>query len=297
RAYVLPHIGRQRLQAIRPATLSTLYRTLLASGGRDGRPLSVRTVEYVHAVLRKAFHDAVVSDQILGSNPAERAKRPRKQGSVKRRDVWSAEQLRSFLVTASEHRLSAFYRLAAYTGARRGELLNLTWNDVVLEARTVRIRGSVGIVDGKRVEGTTKGGRERVVSIDAGTAEILGQHLERQQADEERAGGSWVTGDWVFRMEIGAPLFPDTVTALMAKLVRQHNQEAKEKGRPELPPMRLHDLRHVHATLLLRAGVPAHVVASRLGHADPAITLRVYAHVLEDQASEVAQVFAKVMEG
>ncbi len=60
--------------------------------------------------------------------------------------------------------------------------------------------------------------------------------------------------------------------------------------------MRLHDLRHVHATLLLKAGVPVHVVASRLGHADPAITLRVYAHVLRDQASEVAQVFASVVD-
>jgi integrase len=60
--------------------------------------------------------------------------------------------------------------------------------------------------------------------------------------------------------------------------------------------MRLHDLRHIHATLLLKAGVPVHVVAARLGHADPAITLRVYAHVLRDQASEVVQVFASAVE-
>lgn len=60
--------------------------------------------------------------------------------------------------------------------------------------------------------------------------------------------------------------------------------------------MRLHHLRHVHATLLLKAGVPVHVVAARLGHADPAITLRVYAHVLRDQAVEVAQIFAAVVD-
>jgi integrase len=66
--------------------------------------------------------------------------------------------------------------------------------------------------------------------------------------------------------------------------------------KPVLPPMRLHDLRHVHATLLLKAGVPVHVVAARLGHADPAITLRVYAHVLRDQAVEVAQIFAAVVD-
>jgi integrase len=95
-------------------------------------------------------------------------------------------------------------------------------------------------------------------------------------------------------MQIGAPLFPDTPTALMAKLLRKHNAEHREDP---LPVMRLHDLRHVHATLLLKAGVPVHVVAARLGHADPAITLSVYAHVLRDQASEVADVFARLLEG
>ncbi len=74
--YVTPRIGRTRLQALRPADLSTLYRELMESGGRGGQPLSARTVEYVHAVLRKAFADAVRNDQVLTANPAERAKRP-----------------------------------------------------------------------------------------------------------------------------------------------------------------------------------------------------------------------------
>jgi len=95
-------------------------------------------------------------------------------------------------------------------------------------------------------------------------------------------------------MEIGAPLFPDTPTALMGKLLKKHNTEHPEDP---LPVMRLHDLRHVHATLLLEAGVPVHVVAARLGHADPAITLRVYAHVLRDQAGVVADVFARLLDG
>ena len=59
--------------------------------------------------------------------------------------------------------------------------------------------------------------------------------------------------------------------------------------------IRLHDLRHLHATLLLKAGVPVHVVAARLGHADPAITLRVYAHVLDDQASGAATTFEQLL--
>jgi len=85
------------------------------------------------------------------------------------------------------------------------------------------------------------------------------------------------------------------MTALMAKTIRAHNA-ALPPDVPVLPVARLHDLRHVHATHLLLAGVPVHVVADRLGHADPAITLRVYAHVLRQHAAGVADVFAAAIE-
>lgn len=84
-------------------------------------------------MLRKAFRYAVVVDQILLSNPAERTKRPRKARSEPRR-VWTPAQLRAFLDTARQHRLFAFYRPAAYTGARRGELLNLRWRNIDLNS-------------------------------------------------------------------------------------------------------------------------------------------------------------------
>jgi integrase len=161
--HVRPHIGDLRLPAIIPARLTKLYRELATSGGRDGTGLSPRTVEYVHAVLRKAFRDAVVVDQILPSNPVERAKRPRKARSEQGR-VWTPEQLRAFLGTASQHRLFAFYRLAAYTGTRRGELLNLRWHDIDLDHGEVSITGSAAVIAGQRIEGTTKNDRSRTVS-------------------------------------------------------------------------------------------------------------------------------------
>ena len=165
RQYVDPRIGHLRLQSVRPTTLTGLYRTLLVSGGTGGRPLSEATVWKVHAVLRKALNDAVLYEQILPSNPADRAKRPRRDLRAVL-DVWTPGQLRVFLMAASSHRLYAFYRLAAYTGARRGELLNLRWADVDWKAPAIRVRGSVAIVGGERIEGTTKGGRERTVSLD-----------------------------------------------------------------------------------------------------------------------------------
>jgi integrase len=84
------------------------------------------------------------------------------------------------------------------------------------------------------------------------------------------------------------------VSSLVADLIEAHNATVRDSGVGErLPRARLHDLRHLHATTLLLAGVPVHVVAARLGHADPSVTLRVYAHVIRDQVAEAADIFAR----
>lgn len=306
--YVYPRIGAMRVQAVRSATLTKLYRDLSESGSRSGGPLSARSVDYVHAILRKAFNDAVRADNLMPSNPCLTAKRPRRENSTPPGTVWDAEQLRTFLGVAAGHRLFAFFRLSAYSGARRGELLFLRWADVDWRTPAIRVRGTAGMVGGRRVEGSTKSGRERVVSLDPVTMRILRRHQRHQMIERVRVGDAWEEEGYVFTTGLGRPVPPDTVTNLMAVLIRQHNEPAvpgtrktprQELPRPvsPLPPARLHDLRHVHATTLLLAGVPVHVVAERLGHSDPAITLRVYAHVIRTHADGVAAKFALAIDG
>lgn len=177
--HVRPHIGDLRLQAITPARLTKLYRELAASGGRDRTGLSPRTVEYVHAVLRKAFRDAVVVDQILPSNPVERAKRPR-QARSEPGQAWTPAQLRAFLDTAGQHRLFAFYHLAAYTGARRGELLNLRWQDIDLDHAEVRITGSAAVIAGQRIEGTKAASVARLLGYELPAGSTIGSPRQLQ---------------------------------------------------------------------------------------------------------------------
>jgi integrase len=172
----------------------------------------------------------------------------------------------------------------------------------------VTLFGSTDVIGGERVDDTTKGGRSRVVALDAGTVVVLREHRRRQLSERMKAGPRWRESQLVFTAEDGAVLYPDTVTALMRKLIRDHNEPAipgRGPGCPRtplpgpdapLPPARLHDLRHVHATTLLLAGVPVHVVANRLGHADPSTTLKVYAHVLREQAAGAADVFASAVD-
>lgn len=290
-SYVLPRLGGLQLQAVRPAHLTTLYRDLLETGGQHRTGLSKRTVDYVHSILRKALNDAVITEQLLPANPALRAKRPhgrRSEIAV----VWSAQQLSLFLGHAEDHRLYPFLHTAAFTGARRGELLNLRWRDVDLTIGSIAITGSVSVVAGQRVLGTTKTGRSRNVGIDASTVTVLREHRRRQDAERAVVADAWPDTDLVFRTGLGSPLYPDTISQLVPRLIRSYN--CAHPSRP-LPHARLHDLRHIHATTLLLAGQPVHVVAARLGHTDPSITLRVYAHVLQEHTAGLADVFARAI--
>ena len=156
----------------------------------------------------------------IPSNPVERAKRPRKPVSEPG-EIWSPRQLRVFLAAAKSHRLFAFYHLAAYTGARRGELLNLRWRDVDLASAEIRISGSTAVIGGTRIEGTTKSGRSRTVSIDAGTVEVLNEYRSRQAEERLLAGPEWrASDDYVFTTGWGGPIHPDTVSSLIADLIR-----------------------------------------------------------------------------
>ena len=265
--------------------LTELYQELLAHGGRGRAQLSPMTVHHVHRILCKALNDAVRVDRMLYTNPAAQATRPRRQ--VKGRQLWTLEELREFLDVAATHRLGSFYRLSAYTGARRGELLNLTWADLRLDAAEMTISGSASTLAGKRVYSATKTGRSRTLTLDAGTVDVMGRHLNAQLDDRVVRGRSWPRGrDLVFRREDGEPLHTDTPSQLMPRLVAMAG----------LPPARLHDLRHVHASALLLAGVPIQVVAARLGHAHPAMTLRIYAHVIGGGPIEGADAFAAAVE-
>jgi integrase len=144
------------------------------------------------------------------------------------------------------------------------------------------------VIGGERVNGTTKSGRTRVISIDDETVAVIRQRKADQAAEQLKAGEPWrgTRDGYVFTTGWGEPIYPDTVTSLMTKLIRANQQ---------LPHARLHDLRHLHATTLLLSGVPVHVVAARLGHADPAITLRVYAHVIRSAEAAAADIFAQAV--
>jgi integrase len=276
------------LQAVTAADLDRLYGQLVTCGRHDGTGLGLRSVRHVHVTLSKALGDAERQD-LISRNPARRATPP---SSVSARApeaaTWTAEELRKFLDATREHHHGALFRTAAMTGLRRGELCGLRWADVDLDAARLVVRQTITTVDHRITEGTVKTPRSRrAVDLDAVTVAMLRQHRAHQLEGRLLMGAGYADRDLVFASPTGAPWNPDSIGRAFARAVERVN----------VLRIRLHDLRHTHATLLLASGTNVKLVSERLGHATVSFTLDVYGHVLPGQQADAAAAVAALVDG
>lgn len=282
--YLKPRLAHERLQGLSPARLSVVFKDLYEAGGRNGKPLSPRTVEFARAVLRRALQDAVL-ERLIEVNPVVGTKRPRV--TKPKHQTWTGTQLATYLATC-DHRLLPLFALASATGMRRGEVLALRWADIDLKAGVVNVDRAVTQIGQQRTYSTPKNHERRQVALDPWTLMRLGAVRIQQAKDRLAWGASYAgTEDLVFTWENGSPLLPDYVSK---EFVRS------QRG-VDVPRLKLHELRHTHATLLLREGVGVHVVAKRLGHKDPSVTLNVYADVIPDDDGRAVEIFTRVVHG
>jgi integrase len=188
-----------------------------------------------------------------------------------------------FLNAARETPYHTLFYTAIYTGLRRSELLGLRWRDVDLDLATLSVVQTLHHVPKKGYtfrEPKTKRSR-RLVDLSPSLAVLLREHQANQELQRKLLGRSLMPDDLVFSFPNGAPLPPNSVTKAFQKL-------AQSLG---LSNIRLHDLRHTHATLMLRQGVHPKVVSERLGHSSVAITLDTYSHVLPGIQAAAARQF------
>jgi len=282
--HVVPFIGTVQLQKLSGATLNGLYAKLAVSGRKNGkRGLSPMTVHHVHSCLHRALRDAVRWGRLV-RNPADAADPPRLRGSAHEMRTWGAQQLQVFLGSTKDERLGGLWHLLALTGMRRGEGLGLRWEDVDLQTARLAVRRALIPTGGEVVvsEPKTAKGR-RVIALDASTVEVLKAQAARQLA--EQSGAGWSDSGYVFTIASGEPLDPEDVTRYFRQAVK----------RAMMPQIRLHDLRHTHATLALQAGVHPKVVSERLGHATVAITLDTYSHAIPAMQEEAAALIAELV--
>lgn len=276
-----PGFLAQPLAKVTPKVVDDLYRFLSRQTSR--KPA---TVLRFHTVLRAAFAQAVRWGW-LDRNPIERATPPRVH-SVETVPPAVVDVLRVLdRAAASRNPENAIvFRIVAATGCRRGEVCALKWSDVDLdgEAARVVIRRAVLDLEGRRTVYDTKTHALRWIRIDAEAARMLRTQRDSAKELAEAAGVEFSTDDFVFPRSPGSsePLPPNRIGQAWRRLCREVGVEA-----------RLHDLRHLQASLLLDAGEAITTVSARLGHRDTSTTLKIYSHLMPGADARAAEIVGK----
>ncbi len=272
--YIEPKLGSIVLSKLQPATIAAWRNELAATIGRRKKPLSPKTVHNVYGLLHAALSLAIGLEYI-GRNvcdvKAAKPSRPTTSGYAG--TALNDDEVRSLLAAAEPTRWRSFIILALATGARRGELCGLSWEDVQVDARKVRIRRSLSQTKGRIELKDTKTHRERVIGLSAWALDAL--HRQRVMQAEERLRapvGLYVDSGAVFTNELGERVTPMAATKAFGRIARVAG----------ISTQRLHDTRHTAASHLIANGSDAVTVAGVLGHESATITLSIYSHAFDD---------------
>jgi integrase len=277
RLYVIPTIGRRRLDQLSPADV----RSMLARLNDQG--LSPATLRQARSVLSRALRTAEI-DGLVTRNAARLVDGVR-QASKEGRTL-TPDEARTLLSAAQGHEYEALVNVLLSLGLRKGEALGLSWSDVDLDGRppklTVRRALKKDTRDRTYLDAPKTARSRRTIHLPAPLVDVLRRHKVRQT--EQRLafgpgwGGRWADEDLVFTTSIGTALDPNRVN-------RQVQQLAVDAGLGRWTP---HELRHSAASLLIAQGVPLKTISEMLGHSSIRVTADVYGHLFDDARAEVA---------
>lgn len=280
RLHLKPSIGTVPVQGLTPERVQVAYSAWQAAG------MSARMVHRCHIVLSQALALAVRYRLVAYNVAAEVSKPSVGRGKP---DVWNTDEARRFLDASRMDSLHPLWHLLLLEGLRRGEALGARWSDVNWERGTVHISQSVAPDKSNKgaamiQERTKTATAARTVRLTADTLEALREHRTRW-LERKLAAATWTEHDLIVCTGRGTPINPNNVSRSFAALV--------ERG--GVRRIRVHDLRHTSATLLLLAGTPAKVVSERLGHASIGITLDLYSHVLPSMQDDAALAISRIL--
>jgi integrase len=281
---IIPHLGAIVLQRLRPATVKDWHATLLKSGGKNGAPLAPRTVGHAHRLLHTALQAAVVTEK-ASRNVAGAISPPKAE--LAEIQILKADEIPKVLSRLTGHELYAIANTALATGARRGELLAVSWACLDLDTATMRIdRALEQTKAGLRFKPPkTKYGR-RTITLPAGAVTVMREHRLRQLELRMQLGlGKPDPDALVFSRPTGEPIPPNDLS-------RDWRRACKALM---LPRVMFHALRHTHASALIAAGIDIVKISRRLGHGSPAITLKVYSHLFDTRDDGAAEAIGIAM--
>lgn len=287
-----------------PLTKDAIAAIVRRSKNRAGNQgnLAIRTVRYIHTIISRSLKDAVKLGMVT-DNVARNATAPRQPKAKKTRELWTAEQTRTFLEWArgQDHRLWFAWAFIATSGDRRGANLGLRWQDIDFDSGTAALIWTVTCVNHQIVvKPYGKTGQNHQILLDAGTLTLLRSWRARQNEERLAFGSShecrstdpdcelsgFHVRDLVFARPDGDYLHPERFSREFKRSQRRYNRENPDNPLPEIS---LHALRHGWATVALEAGIPMKVVQDRLNHASERITSDIYTHVRAPLQSDAAE--------
>ena len=285
---IVPKLGAHRLADLRPMHIQGFYSEAMRDGRRDGKGgLSAQTVLHFHRLLHKTLAQAV-KWQLLARNPADAVDPPKpEKKSMRALDEGETAELLRYVEGSL---LYMPVLLAVTTGLRRGEILALRWQDIDMDrAQATIVRSLEQTKEGLRFKRPKTERSSRNVALPSFVVEALKRYRVEQATHRLKLGLVYEDQDLICARDNGAAIPPDTLSTNFASTIR----------RSTMSHVRFHDLRHTHATQLLKHGVHPKVVSERLGHSKIGITLDTYSHVMpgmqEDAALKMDAVLRKSM--
>ena len=256
----------------------------LASAGE----LSRRSVQICRTVLRAALAEAV-DEGIIPRSPAARVALPRtvaKPAKVKEIEAWEATEVSRFLEATREHRWAVGFRLGALYGLRRSELLALHWDDLDIDAKTLRIDQSVVAVSAGAAWSDAKNARSRRrIPLDDETLRTLKRRRSEQATERLLAGSAWEDSDLIIATRQGGLVLPRSYDRALALAI----------DKAGVPPLTSHGLRHTAATQMVAGAMDVgqlRAIADILGHS-PDMLMKTYAHAMPASTSAVVRGIAE----
>ena len=268
--HIVPALGILSLEELHPSHVIKYHKSALVNGRRDGKGgLSAQTVKHHYRVLSQALEYGI-GQGLLSRNVCKQVKAPRP--AYKETKVLTVEQIARLFETAQETPYFHLIHLALYTGLRRSELLGLRWKDTDLVSSIVHVTQGLHMLRNKLpVFAPPKTAKSRrSVALSPDEVEALQQHYAERKVVCESLGTTLTGDDLVFGDVYGSPLSPSTVSHAFQDICRK----------ADIYGIRFHDLRHTHATLLMKQGTNPKVIQERLGHSSISVTLDVYSHVV-----------------
>lgn len=281
-------LGAVPLQRLKPLDIEAWHVVLATTGRRDGKGgLNARTIGCVHRLLGKALREAVNND-LVARNVADLRPPPRVDPGEP--VIIRQDRVASLLAALAGHPLHAIVVVALFTGLRRSEILALKWQSIDLDGGRLQVTESLEELE----DGTltfkspkTRAGR-RIVTLPAIVIETLREHRKGQAVTRLALGlGRQLPDALIFPALDGSPRSPHAFSKRWSELA----------DRLGFGAVTFHSLRHSHASMLIDQGVDAVTISKRLGHASPAVTMAVYAHLFQNSDAKAAAAIDRALGG